>query len=399
MKKKLYVITCISVLLFVGCIAEKTSQLSSQSTSQVIIENPQDKQDLLETLNSENKAYPLLESFIIAAYNIPSEYQASTKYYYNYVDINNDGTDELFALIIGPYTSGSGGSSALLLTIDNGNFSLLDSFTLMQSPIVISDNTTNGYRDIIVYQSGGGTESAYKCLSYENGHYNSVNDGKAIASINKVTGLSIISDNLIQDIENNDFLTLEQIPSYSLESHVITKENIHVSYPQLVNYPGELSMGYMNQDLENAITPYIEEASNIKQALNIDYQIMYQGDDIISILFNGSQNFENGVYPIVHAVNFDLKTTTQINASNLILKDKTSRNKVDQLILNAISTDDTLETSVKGFADWMGVYFTNDSIIFYYLENDFATAYTFIDIPKSLMQPYLNTTFEEHPAS
>ena len=62
---------------------------------------------------AETKPCPELEKAIADYYDIRKEERTHTSYVYNKVGLNGDGTDEIFAVITGPYTSGTGGDSAL----------------------------------------------------------------------------------------------------------------------------------------------------------------------------------------------------------------------------------------------------------------------------------------------
>lgn len=103
---------------------------------------------------------PELEKAIADYYDIRKEERTHTSYVYNKVDLNGDGTDEIFAVITGPYTSGTGGDSAVWGRLYKGKFQIYQSFTLMRTPIIITKDATNGLpngaRSIIVRQSGGG---------------------------------------------------------------------------------------------------------------------------------------------------------------------------------------------------------------------------------------------------
>ena len=52
----------------------------------------------VETVYAEKEEYPELAAFLISYYQIPQEYQSETRYYYNYIDLNEDGADELLPL-------------------------------------------------------------------------------------------------------------------------------------------------------------------------------------------------------------------------------------------------------------------------------------------------------------
>ena len=73
--------------------------------------------------------------------------------YYNYVDLNGDGSNEIFAVAVGPYTSGSGGDSGMWL-IPYAGMTVSQAFTLIRTPIIVSDTTTNGAHEPILQRSG-----------------------------------------------------------------------------------------------------------------------------------------------------------------------------------------------------------------------------------------------------
>ena len=159
---------------------------------------------------AEAEAHFGLRDFIINKYDIPEEYRAQTKYYYNYVDFNGDGNDEIFALVMGPYTSGSGGSSAFIAFEHEEKINEVTSFTLIHAPVIISNKSTKGMKDIIVMKSGGGANPEYvKLTSTGEGNYTSVNDGQVIENLDGISGKAIIANDLMNDIEKGFFLTLE----------------------------------------------------------------------------------------------------------------------------------------------------------------------------------------------
>lgn len=162
----------------------------------------------IQSVMAETEVYPELEQLIIEHYDLPDDMLAKTKYYYNFVDLNADGKEEIFVVIMGPYTSGSGGSSALIVYPVEDNLYINQAFTLIQTPIIISDRMTNGAKEIIAYKSGGGTESGYVRLTCSDAYYTSINDGEPIESLEGITGTAIIANDLIADMENNTFLTL-----------------------------------------------------------------------------------------------------------------------------------------------------------------------------------------------
>ena len=117
-----------------------------------------------------------------------------TKLYYNYADLNKDGKDEVIVLAVGPYTSGSGGDTAYIIVQAGKKFVVNQALTLVRTPIIISDKVTNGCKEIIVRQSGGGILSRYVVLTCHDGAYTTVNDGKEIANLSEISGQKILED-------------------------------------------------------------------------------------------------------------------------------------------------------------------------------------------------------------
>lgn len=109
---------------------------------------------------AEKDPLPALEKAVVAYYGIPEKDRARTCYVYNKVDLNGDGTQEILAVISGPYTSGTGGSSAVWGRMVNGTFQIYQTFTLIRTPVIITAEAVNGRpygaRGIIVQRSGGG---------------------------------------------------------------------------------------------------------------------------------------------------------------------------------------------------------------------------------------------------
>ena len=142
-----------------------------------------------------------LRNLIISYYEIPKDYYESTRYYYNKVDLEDDGEEELFAIVMGPYTSGSGGSNALWVTNNEGELHVKQDFTIVNTPIIVSDNLTNGVHDLIVPFYGGGAQSQYSILEFQGDGYPRVSDGKMSKDLEGVTGYAIIANDLGEEMD------------------------------------------------------------------------------------------------------------------------------------------------------------------------------------------------------
>jgi|GEM_PF-1556012 len=144
---------------------------------------------------AESVKNPEVEKAIIDYYQIPDSDLSSTHYRYSYVDLNDDGTKEILAVISGPYTSGTGGDSALWLSAGE-SMRVLQSFTLIHTPVIVSDSLTNGYHDLILTRSGGGAKTETVSLKYSGKKYTSVSDAEPVKDKGSITGPEFFVDDV-----------------------------------------------------------------------------------------------------------------------------------------------------------------------------------------------------------
>lgn len=157
---------------------------------------------------SENVENPELVKAIIDELDLDERSAKETRYYYNYIDLNGDGINEIFVQLVGPYTSGTGGDNAIIFTEKNEKLEDMDDFTLIHNPVIISNEKTNGYNDIIVQRSGGGVKQEYVILKYDGDDYSDVNESEVLNSIDNVSGVAIISNDMAKDAEQGTGLYL-----------------------------------------------------------------------------------------------------------------------------------------------------------------------------------------------
>lgn len=117
--------------------------------------------------SSNTKPNEKLEKVIMNNDNIKDD--VNDRYIYFYEDLNDDKKDEIIVFLWGDNYSGTGGGT---LMIFNNKYNLISKTTVVNMPIIISKNKTNGYRDIIVKVEGGGVyKEFYSVLQYENNKY------------------------------------------------------------------------------------------------------------------------------------------------------------------------------------------------------------------------------------
>ncbi len=86
---------------------------------------------------------------------------------------------------------------------------ILQAFTLVQTPLIITSIEEGmNMSSIVTVRSGGGHEAQNVLLTYEDGAYTNIADGEIIDSIDELEGIAIICDDLVADLESEEYLTL-----------------------------------------------------------------------------------------------------------------------------------------------------------------------------------------------
>ncbi|WP_343343318.1 hypothetical protein [Terrisporobacter petrolearius] len=114
-----------------------------------------------------NKPNKKLEKIIMNNDNITEDNK--DRYIYFHEDLNDDKKDEILVFLWGDNYSGTGGKT---LMVFNNKYDLISRTTVVNMPIIISKNKTNGYKNIMVKVEGGGVyKGFYSLLKYENKRY------------------------------------------------------------------------------------------------------------------------------------------------------------------------------------------------------------------------------------
>ncbi|WP_026895788.1 hypothetical protein [Clostridiisalibacter paucivorans] len=199
-----------------------------------------------------------------------------------------------------------------------------------------------------------------------------------------------------QDAENTESnVSVEDVKyDISKESVEVKDKNIEIFYPEVVDYPGELLMGYMNQSLKEIADIYSDSTSYSN--VSIDYEIGKMDDDILSVIFRGSANMEGiGDINILDSVNLDVISSNEIEYDNFIKEDK--EDKVKE-ILDEKLKDMGMENGLE--AEGIRIYFKDDNVVFYYMPlDDSAKEFVEVSVPMTEIEDYTNESFGEAPVN
>ncbi|MCC5803731.1 hypothetical protein [Rossellomorea vietnamensis] len=144
---------------------------------------------------SETKRDPMLEEAFSKAFDLKKG-EDQIQYYYNRVDLNDDQQPETFVYLVGSPVCGSGGCSGALFTKQNGEYMLITTFSLVRSPVIIQNEKTNGWKNMIMYVSGGGIKGGYKLLHFDGKTYPSNPSVQPDVQPVKISGVGIINDDI-----------------------------------------------------------------------------------------------------------------------------------------------------------------------------------------------------------
>lgn len=155
--------------------------------------------DSIRYIYSETERDMKLEKALVKVFDLKQD-ENKVRYYYNKVDLNEDGNPEIFAYLVGLPVCGTGGCSAAIFKQENEKYTLLSRFTLVNNPVIISNSKTKGYKDIIMHVSGGGIESFFAWIKYDGTTYpiNPSVQPKVMPGT-KVNGMAIIADDITKN--------------------------------------------------------------------------------------------------------------------------------------------------------------------------------------------------------
>ncbi|WP_288369588.1 hypothetical protein [uncultured Algoriphagus sp.] len=88
---------------------------------------------------------------------------ASRKYLYDQADLNEDGNSEIIVGLTGPYFCGSGGCTMLVLS-NHGD--VITRFSVVKYPIFIDEETTNGWKNLILFSGSENRLVTYDGQTY-----------------------------------------------------------------------------------------------------------------------------------------------------------------------------------------------------------------------------------------
>ncbi len=91
------------------------------------------------------------------------DYEA-TRYFAAFVDLRDEGPQQVIVYFTDRYSCGSGGCTTLILTPESSSYKVVTSITIARLPIRVLNTKFNGWHDIGVWVEGGGIQPGYEAL-------------------------------------------------------------------------------------------------------------------------------------------------------------------------------------------------------------------------------------------
>ncbi len=92
-------------------------------------------------------------------------------YFASQADLDADGRPELIVHVAGPMVCGTGGCNTVVLTQDGEGLREVATISVTRPPIVVAETSSNGWRDLLVYVSGGGVPAHMARLRFDGSSY------------------------------------------------------------------------------------------------------------------------------------------------------------------------------------------------------------------------------------
>ena len=96
---------------------------------------------------------------------------SQARYLYARFDLNGDGNQETFAYLLGSIFCGTGGCNLMLFVEGEGGYTLINNFPISRLPVLVSDQETEGWKDLIRRESGGGAPPSLVRHSFDGQKY------------------------------------------------------------------------------------------------------------------------------------------------------------------------------------------------------------------------------------
>lgn len=183
-------LTIVAILVFVVILScDKSSEKSNDTSEGNELKSEETVTEKFASSSVDDLMSKNIINFLTLSY-LKDDLQFLTendrKFQFYKIDLNEDGKEEYFVRFMSSYFCGTGGCTFLLL---DRYAEVINKFTVMDAPIYVSKEKTNGWKNLIV-QSGG----KFKELFFDGKSYPSNPSVVADSKIQPDSGFQILFD-------------------------------------------------------------------------------------------------------------------------------------------------------------------------------------------------------------
>jgi hypothetical protein len=151
----------------------------------------------IEYRNSETAPDAGIEQAIVENMGGDRAALASTRYYYDRIDLSGDGQPEALVYLNGSYSCGSGGCTMLVMEPQGSAYKVVSKMTLVHAPVIVSTEKTAGWNDLVISVAGGGAEAHYARMQFDGSKYpRNPTTAPEVAPNTTINGTAVIGDDM-----------------------------------------------------------------------------------------------------------------------------------------------------------------------------------------------------------
>lgn len=170
--------------------------------------------------------------------------------------------------------------------------------------------------------------------------------------------------------------TAERIKVLNTDVYIVEvedKDNENILYPEFQGLDKA-------EDVNLKIEKFVQEIkdNDLYKDLELDYEVSFLNDEILSLLFRGNFDFMGSEKRLVKSLNLDLENAKEIDFESFFKEDKESQERLLEIIEEASKEQHDLEFEAEG----KEIYFKGSNlIVFYYPLDDSVVDPLYIYLP------------------
>jgi|GEM_PF-2521810 len=190
----------------------------------------------------------------------------------------------------------------------------------------------------------------------------------------------------------DDATLAQQDETYQIEPITLILEalNTAITMPQISELSNSSLVAAINNELSEAATAMTETLDG-SNPVTIDYTIKHQTPRLLSVLYTGNINIENGSIVFLNPVNIYIPTGSVINSETLLSTNALAQTKFNKIFASYAALEGYDFESPE---PWMGFYFSEDKLTYFFKESDLSEDYIEISLPLDEVREYFNPLFD-----